>query len=92
MTRKLPAEDSIYCLRRGVFGIVLPGVGTENAHRISTRLTEGLHDASGASSRFLFDVNLINYPEHASSAREMVEAVRSLLSGECLAAQEVEAW
>ena len=36
-----------------------------------------------------FDVHLINYPEHASSAREMEEAARSLLPSECLAAQEV---
>jgi GGDEF domain-containing protein len=91
LTRKLRAEDSIYYFPAGVFAIVLPGAGTENAYRISTRLTEGLHDASGASTRFLFDVNLINYPEHASSAREMVEAARSLFPTECLAVQEVEA-
>jgi hypothetical protein len=92
LTRKLRPEDSIYYFPAGVFAIVLPGVGTENAYGISARFTEGLHDASGASTRFLFDVHLINYPEHASSTREMVEVVRSLLSGERLAAQEVEAW
>jgi GGDEF domain-containing protein len=91
LSRKLRAEDSIYSFRRGVFGIVLPGVGTENAYRISSRLTEGLHDASGASTRFSFDVHIINYPEHASSAREMEEAARSLFPTECLAPQEVGA-
>jgi hypothetical protein len=34
-----------------------------------------------------FDVQLINYPEHASTAREE-EAARSLFPTECLAAQE----
>jgi hypothetical protein len=51
---------------------------------------EGLHDASGASTRFLFDVHVINYPEHAGTAREMEEAARSLFPTECLAAQQVE--
>ena len=91
LTRKLRAEDSIYRFRRGVFAIILPGVGTENAYRILSRLTEGLHDASGASTRFSFDVHVINYPEHANSAREMEEAARCLFPTECLAAQEVEA-
>ena len=91
LTRKLRAEDSIYHFPPGVFAIVFPGVGTENAYRISRRLTDGLHDASGASTRFLFDVHLINYPEHTSTAREMEEAARSLFPIECLGAREVEA-
>jgi len=90
LTRKLRAEDSIYRFRRGVFAVVLPGVGTENAYRISSRFAEGLYDASGASTRFLFGVHVINYPEHASTAREMEEAARSLFPTECLAAHEVE--
>ncbi|MGO8734944.1 MAG: hypothetical protein ACLQVM_19370 [Terriglobia bacterium] len=92
LTRKLRPEDSIYYFPASAFAIVLPGAGTESASRISSRFTEGLHDASGASTRFLFDVRLINYPEYACSAREMVDAARSLLSGESLEAQEVEAW
>jgi GGDEF domain-containing protein len=91
LTRKLRGEDSIYHFPPGVFGIVLPGVGAENARSISKRLTEGLHNASGASTRFLFDVRVINYPEHASTAREMEEAARSLFPVECLEAQIVEA-
>jgi len=91
LTRKLRGEDSIYHFPPGVFAIVLPGVGAENGYRISGRLTEGLHDASGASTRFLFDVHLINYPENASTAREMEEAALSLFPEECLEAQKVEA-
>ena len=91
LTKKLRGEDSIYHFPPGVFAVVLPGVGTENARLISRRLTEGLHNASGASARFLFDVRVINYPEHASTAREMEEAARSLFPDECLKAQIVEA-
>jgi GGDEF domain-containing protein len=84
LTTKLRAKDSIYHFPPGVFAVILPGVGTEIANRISIRLTEGLQDASRASTRFLFDVRLINYPEHASTAREMEEAARSLSPAECL--------
>ncbi len=90
LTRKLRAEDSIYRFRRGVFAIVLPGVGTADAYRISSRFMEGLHDASGASTRFLFDVHVINYPEHAGTAREMEDAARSFFPTESFAAQQVE--
>jgi GGDEF domain-containing protein len=76
LIRKLRAEDSIYHLCPGVFAIVLPGMDTGNAYRISTRFTEGLRDASGASSRFLFDLHVFSYPEDASTAREMEEAAR----------------
>jgi len=91
LTKKLRGEDSIYHFPPGVFAIVLPGVSLENARTISRRIEEGLLDASGASVRFLFDVRVINYPEHASTAREMEEAARSLFSAECVQAQIVEA-
>jgi GGDEF domain-containing protein len=91
LTRKLRAKDSIYHFPPGVFAIFLPGVGTEIAFRILRRLTEGLQDASAASTRFLFEVHLINYPEHASTAREIEEAARCLFPAECLKAQKVEA-
>jgi GGDEF domain-containing protein len=90
LSRKLRAEDSIYHIPPGVFAIVLPRAGTENANAISSRLREGLHDASGASTRFFFEVHLINYPEHASTAREMEEAVLSLLPTESLERQKAE--
>ena len=91
LTRKLRGEDSIYHFPPGVFAIVLPAVGRENAGSISRRLTEGLNEASGASTRFLFEVHVINYPEHASTAREMEEAARSLFPAQCLEAQREQA-
>jgi GGDEF domain-containing protein len=74
IVRKLRGEDSIYMFRPGVFCVVLPGVSAANGRRVSDRLAEGLSDASGASVRFSFLLRIINFPEHASTAREMERA------------------
>jgi len=79
LMRKLRGEDSIYLFSPGVFCIVLPGVTAANAYNVSSRLTEGLQDASGASSRFSFRIQVFNYPEHAKSARQLEEAVRPFI-------------
>lgn len=79
---KLRGEDSMYVFAPGVFCILLPGVDSKNAYRLAERLNEGLGDASGASARFSFDVQVISYPEHATSAREIEEAVRTLFPGD----------
>ncbi len=71
LIRRLRREDSIYMFRPGVFGIVLPGVSIAGASCVSTRLEEGLMDASGADNRFTFQIRLVNFPEHAATAREM---------------------
>jgi GGDEF domain-containing protein len=79
MIYKLRPEDSLYHFAAGVFGLVLPGVTTNNACSILDRLADGLQDASGASTRFMFDIRILNYPEHAATAREMENAVRACL-------------
>ena len=79
LMRKLRGEDSTYLFSPGVFCIVLPGVEAKNAYSVAGRLTEGLHDASGVSSRFSFELRVFNYPEHAKSAREIREAVRPFI-------------
>jgi GGDEF domain-containing protein len=76
LLRRLRGEDSMYLFSPGVFCLVLPGVSAQNAYRITSRLTEGLQDASGASDRFTFELRVFNYPEHAKTAREIEEAVR----------------
>jgi GGDEF domain-containing protein len=76
LTRKLRGEDSIHRFAPGVFGIILPGVSASSAYRVADRLSDGLHDAAGASSRFSSEVRLFNYPEHVATARELDEAVR----------------
>jgi GGDEF domain-containing protein len=79
LVRKLRGEDSVYMFAPGVFGIVLPGVRSADASRVVERLAEGLTDASGASERFSFDIQAINYPEHVAAAIEMEHMARSYL-------------
>lgn len=71
ISRRLREEDSIYVLRPGHFGVILPGVDQAAAKRVCARLIEGLSDAAGANSRFSFKVNSISYPEQTSTAHDM---------------------
>jgi GGDEF domain-containing protein len=77
MVRKLRGEDSMYLFSMGVFGVLLPGVRGMDAHRVSDRLADGLHDASGAGNRFSFEVRVVNYPEHVAAAREMEQTAKA---------------
>jgi GGDEF domain-containing protein len=80
--RKLRREDSLYHFAEGAFGIMLPGVNVQNARIVSGRITEGLQDVSGAVDRFTHDIKIFNYPQHAATASELENAVRSLLPAE----------
>jgi GGDEF domain-containing protein len=71
ISRKLREEDSIFILRSGYFGVILPGVGQAEAKRFSARIAEGLSDAAGASDRFSFKVEAISYPEQTTSAHDL---------------------
>lgn len=84
ISRKLREEDSIYILTSGHFGVILPGVNTVAAQRVSARLVEGLTDAAGANNRFAFKVHAISYPEQTSSARDLELAVTGLLPEDSL--------
>jgi GGDEF domain-containing protein len=79
LRRKLRGEDSMFLFAPGVFGIVLPAVDAGGAYSVRDHLMEGLPDAVGASNRFSLGVNVVNYPEHVATAREMEECVQSLL-------------
>jgi GGDEF domain-containing protein len=77
LIRRLRREDSMYLFRPFVFGVVLPGLSGEIANRVAERLNEGLTDASGAGNRFTAELQMVNYPEHTTSARELEQiAVR----------------
>lgn len=69
--RRMRREDSIYLFRHGVFGMVLPGVYTADAYKVAERMSEGLAEVSGPNHRFSFELKVINYPDHASSEREI---------------------
>jgi len=80
IARKLREQDSIYILAPACLGAVLPGVDLSNAQRVCSRLAEGLADAAGVSHRFQFELTVVNYPAHASSAHELQQAVSALVS------------
>src|ERR1700751_605068 len=68
ISRRLREQDSVYNLRPGHIGVILPGVNHVATKKVSTRLVEGLLDAAGANNRFSFDIHSISYPEQTSSA------------------------
>jgi GGDEF domain-containing protein len=82
ISRKLREQDSNYLLRPGFFGIILPGVDTSAAQRVSARLSEGLSDAAGANDRFSFKIDAVSYPEQTASAHDLELAVCNLLPEE----------
>ena len=71
LLRALRGEDSIFQLRNGSFAILLPTVSATDAYRVSDRVADRLRAASGASECFTFEIQVVNYPEHVASAREM---------------------
>ena len=79
ISRKLRGEDSIYVLRTHCFGTILPTVSRPVAERISGRVAEGLSDAAGATNRFSYKIDIVNWPADAKSAHELQEAVLTLL-------------
>ncbi len=82
ISRRMREQDSIYSLAPACFGVVLPDVDLVNAENVNARLKEALADAAGAARRFDFDLKVVNYPEHASSATELEQAVMTLASAE----------
>ena len=79
VSRKLRDQDSLYILRQGYFGVILPGVDQAGAKRVSARLEEGLSDSAGANDRFTFKIDSVSYPEQTSSAHDLEFVVNSWL-------------
>jgi GGDEF domain-containing protein len=77
LVRKLRADDSLYQLSSGAFAMVLPNTRGAEMNQVGSRVAEGLADASGASNRFSFDMQMVNYPEQVSSSYEMEQAAYS---------------
>jgi GGDEF domain-containing protein len=71
LLRKLRTDDSLYHLSSAAFAMVLPNICESDMKVVASRVEEGLTDASGASNRFTFDLQVVNYPEQVSSATEM---------------------
>jgi len=82
LKRRLRQEDSIFLIGTGAFVILLSGMGLAEARESAARLKEALLDVSGASNRFTPELQVINYPQHYHSVREMDAAVRCLVPEE----------
>ena len=79
IARKLREKDSIYVLGATCFGAILPGVEASAARGVASRIAEGLVDAAGVNARFTYKIDVVNYPQNASSAHQLYEAVTSLI-------------
>jgi GGDEF domain-containing protein len=79
VSRKLRDQDSLYLLRPGYFGVILPGVDQAGSKRVGARLAEGLSDSAGANDRFTFKIDSVSYPEQTSSAQDLELAVNGWL-------------
>jgi len=62
LLRKLRTDDSLYHLSSAAFAMVLPSTCGADTNHVASRVEEGLADASGASNRFTFDMQVVNYP------------------------------
>lgn len=82
LKRRLRPEDSIFLIGRGAFVILLSGVSLAEAQQSASRLEEALLDASGASNRFTSELQVVNFPQHYGSVREIQAAVRCLVPEE----------
>jgi hypothetical protein len=57
--------------------MVLPNTCGADMNRVADRVVEGLTDASGTGNSFSFDIQVVNYPEQASTAYEMEQIANS---------------
>jgi hypothetical protein len=79
ISRKLRDQDSIYVLGGACFGAVLPGMEAAVARSMASRVAEGLSDIAGVTARFSYKIDVVNYPQHVSSAHELHDAVSALI-------------
>jgi len=82
ISRKLREQDSIYVLAPACFGVILPALEASTARALASRIAEGLIDAAGLTARFSYKIDIVNYPQNASSAHELYEAVAALIPGD----------
>lgn len=74
---KMRRGDSLYVLRPGIFGIVLPVCSTATAVLVSDRFFKSLMEARHAGKRFSFEMHVLNHPAHFQTIQEMLQGVRS---------------
>jgi hypothetical protein len=79
ISRKLREQDSLYVLSPACFGVILPALEASAARGLASRIAEGLVDVAGLSARFSYKIEVVNYPQNASSAHELYNAVSALI-------------
>jgi len=91
LIHKLRTDDSLYLLSSSVFALVLPNACRADLNQVTSRVTEGLAEASGAGNRFTFDMQVVNYPEQVSTASEMERMADAFSLRKGSAAENTEA-
>lgn len=79
VSRKLSERDSIYLFGTACLVVLLPGLEVSLAQNAVSLVAEGLIDAGGVHPPFTHKIDVVNYPQHASSAHELYEAVCALV-------------
>jgi hypothetical protein len=75
VSRKLSQRDSVYLLGTTCLGVLLPGLDASLAQDAVSLVAGGLIDAGGVHAPFTHQIDVVNYPQHASSEHELYEAV-----------------
>jgi hypothetical protein len=79
VSRKLSEHDSVYLLGKACLGIVLPGLDAPLAQDTAFLVAGALLDAGGVHAPFTHKIDVVSYPQHASSEHELSEAVSALM-------------
>jgi hypothetical protein len=79
VSRKLSERDSIYLLGTSCLVVLVPGLEVSLAQNAVSLVAEGLIDAGGVHPPFTHKIDVVNYPQDASSAHELYEAVCALV-------------
>jgi len=91
LIHRLRTEDSVYLLSSSVFGVVLPNTCRADMNHVVDRVAEGLVEASKAGNDFSFDIQVVNYPEQASTAYEMERIAKAFSAQKESASGKMEA-
>lgn len=79
VSRTLSEHDSVYLLGKACMGIVLPRFDASLAQHAASRVAGALIDAGGVHAPFTHKIDVVNYPQQASSEHELSQAVSALM-------------
>lgn len=91
VARKLRPTDSLFHFCTTFFGVILPQTSLKEAKHFAAQIEEGLRDAAGIGGRFSASTSIFNFPLQSSTARELLQSVRSLLPAGLIGEPTVDA-